>query len=127
MNYKILIVINSSIAILSGLLCLLLPATLLANYDVALSSMGLIIYQFWGVSLIGLGIITWMVSFIEETKHRQRITITLFIINILNTYLAYTGQFNGANTFGWSTVIMFGLLSFGFMIYIINNFESNKT
>ena len=59
MKFKALLTVNSILAFASGAVCVLIPAQLLAHYDVVLSPMGLVIYQFWGATLIGLGMIIW--------------------------------------------------------------------
>ena len=46
MKFKTLLTINAVLAIASGIACVLVPDELLSNYEVSLSRMGLVIYQF---------------------------------------------------------------------------------
>lgn len=60
MRVKPVLVINSIMAVPTGIACILAPASLLDLYGVALPPMGLVVYQFWGVTLFGLGMLTWL-------------------------------------------------------------------
>jgi hypothetical protein len=102
-----------------GIACVLMPAQLLASYDVSLAPMGLVIYQFWGVALIGLGMLTWFARSVKESALQRRFALALFITNGLNCVMAVRGQFAGANTFGWSMVALFLLLALGFGAFVL--------
>lgn len=114
MMFKVLLTINSALAFISGIACVVIPAQLLEFYDVRLSPMGLVIYQFWGASLIGLGLLTWFARSIRESMLKRRIALALFITNGLSCVMAVRGQYAGANTSGWSMVALFLLLALGF-------------
>ncbi|MFC1868311.1 hypothetical protein ACFL0H_09280 [Thermodesulfobacteriota bacterium] len=119
MMFRTLVTINSILAFVSGAACILIPDKLLAQYDVTLSPMGLVIYQFWGAALIGLGLLTWFARSIMETVFQKKIALALFITNGLSVVMAVRGQFAGANTSGWSTVVMFSLLTLGFGAFLL--------
>lgn len=59
MTFRTLLSIHAVIAVPTGIACVLAPAQLLATYGVTLPPMGLVIYQFWGAALVGLGMLTW--------------------------------------------------------------------
>jgi hypothetical protein len=109
-----LLTINSALAFVCGIACVLMPAQLLASYDVSLAPMGLVIYQFWGAALMGLGMLTWFARSVKESALQRKFALALFITNGLSCVMAVRGQFAGANTFGWSTVALFFLLTLGF-------------
>ena len=109
--FKVLLTINAILAFVSGSACALIPEQLLAQYDVRLSPMGLVIYQFWGVALIGLGMLIWFVRSITDFSLQKRIALALLITNALSIAIAIRGQFSGANSSGWSTVVLFLLLT----------------
>ena len=114
MKFKTLLTINSVLAFVCGIACVLMPAQLLASYDVSLAPMGLVIYQFWGAALIGLGMLLWFVRSVREPSLQRKFALALFMTNGLSCVMAVRGQFAGANTFGWSTVALFFLLTMGF-------------
>ena len=119
MKFKTLFTINSILAILFGVAGLLAPAQLLASYNVSLKPMGLVIYQFWGAALIGLGMLTWFARSVRESALQRKFALALFITNGLSCVMAVRGQFAGANTFGWSTVALFFLLALGFGAFML--------
>ncbi|UCE27243.1 MAG: hypothetical protein JSW52_00370 [Candidatus Coatesbacteria bacterium] len=119
MKFKTLLTVNSALAFISGIACVLIPAQLLASYGVRLAPMGLVIYQFWGAALIGLGMLTWFARGIKESALQRRFALALFITNGLNCVMAVRGQFAGANTFGWSTVALFSLLALVFGAFVL--------
>ncbi len=105
---------------------MLIPTQLLANYDVTLSAMGIVIYQFWGASLLGIGLFSWFVRNSDELVLLRRFALVLFITNALNTIFAIRGQYAGANASGWSTVMIFLILALAFGILVINLFLSRE-
>ncbi|MEJ2611856.1 MAG: hypothetical protein P8179_17700 [Candidatus Thiodiazotropha sp.] len=117
--FKVLLTINAILAFVSGAVCALIPRQLLAHYDVSLSPMGLVIYQFWGVALIGLGMLTWFLRNITEVALQKRIGLALLITNGLSVAMAIRGQFAGANSSGWSTVVLFFLLTLCWGIFLL--------
>jgi len=123
MKFKSLLTINAVVAIVSGIACMLMPAKLLASYDVSLAPMGLVIYQFWGASLIGLGMFSWFAKSIKESTLQRKFALTLFITNGLSCAMAVRGQFAGANNFGWSTVALYLLLTLDYGVF---NFKLSK-
>ena len=125
MKFKTLLTINSLLAFVTGLACVLIPTQLLANYGVSLAPMGLVIYQFWGVALIGIGMFCWFVRDINELALQRKFAIVLFITNGLSSIIAVRGQYAGANSSGWSTVVLFLIIamSFGAFLFINRNFK----
>ena len=107
MKFKTLLTINATLAFASGNAFVLMPVQLLAQYDVSLPPMGLVIYQFWGAALIGNGMLTWFARSIKEFALQRRFALTLCIINGLSFVMAAEGQFAGANNSGWSRLFCF--------------------
>ena len=114
MKFKTLLIINAVIAFLTGIACVLAPASLLSTYGVTLAPMGLVIYQFWGTTLMGLGLLTWFARNTKEAGVQKAFALSLFITYALSCIMAIRGQFAGANAFGWSTVALYFLLALGF-------------
>jgi hypothetical protein len=118
MKFKTLLTINAILAFASGTACILMPAQLLAQYNVALPPMGLVIYQFWGAALIGLGLLTWFARSIMDLALQRKFALALFITNGLSVVMAVRGQFAGANSSGWSTVVLFLILTIGYGVFL---------
>jgi len=98
-----------------GIACIVMPSGLLANYGLSLPPMGLVIYQFWGVSLLGLGVLTWILRESRDAQTQARSSLALAGIHLLNCVMAVRGQSAGANDFGWTTVGLFLLLALAFV------------
>ncbi len=113
-NYENLMTVHSVIAIPMGVTCMLAPAAMLANYGLALSPMGLVIYQFWGTALLGLGMLTWVFRSAEEARVQTGSSLTMAIIHIISCAMAVRGQWTGPNDFGWSAVAPFLVLALAF-------------
>jgi hypothetical protein len=63
----------------AGLACVLVPTQLLANYGVILTPMGIVIYQFWGTALIGIGLLSWFVRGINELALQRKLAIVFLL------------------------------------------------
>lgn len=126
MKFKTILTINSVLAFATGLACVLIPTQLLANYGVSLAPMGLVIYQFWGTALIGIGMFSWFVRNINELALQKKFAIVLFITNGLSSIIAIRGQYSGANSSGWSTVLLFLILTLSFGTFLFINIKMRK-
>lgn len=114
MSFRTLLAINALIAVLMGAACVLASAQLIGSYGIALTPMGLVVYQFWGATLIGLGLLTWLARFIETRGTQRALAASLFAYHGLSCVIAVRGQYAGANDMGWSTVGLFLLLALAF-------------
>jgi hypothetical protein len=126
MKFKTILTINSVLAFTTGLACVLIPVQLLDNYGVKLTPMGLVIYQFWGVALIGLGMLSWFVRGINELTLQKKIAIVLLVTNGLSSIIAIRGQQAGANSSGWSTVVIFLILALSYGVFLLINLNLRK-
>ena len=79
--------------------------------------MGIVIYQFWGAGLVGLGLLAWATRNIGDGGTQNAVLRALIVANALNCVIAVRGQYAGANVLGWSNVLLFVLftLAFGFI------------
>lgn len=127
MKFKTLLAVNSAVAIVSGAACVLLPVQLLAHYDVTLSPMGLVVYQFWGATLVGLGMLIWIVRAVTDSVPQKRISLALFVVNALSCVMAVRGQYAGANARGWSMVALFGVLALAYGAFTFVKAQNTTT
>ena len=127
MKFKTLLAVNSVLAVASGVACILVPVQLLAHYEVTLSPMGIVVYQFWGATIVGLGMLIWISRTITDRLLQRRISLALFITNALCCVMAVRGQYAGANARGWSMVVLFGLFAVVYGISIFINVQNRVT
>ncbi len=121
MNFKTLITIFSVIAFIMGLGCVLAPAQMISGYDVSLSPMGYVVYQFWGSTLMGIGLLGWVFRSSSDIATQKKLALPFVITTALGTVMAIRGQYAGANSFGWSTVALFALFTSGFTSFLVGN------
>jgi hypothetical protein len=76
--------------------------------------MGIVIYQFWGAALVGIGLLSWFARNIVEIAYQKVFALSLFIMNGMSFIIALKGQYAGANNLGWSTVAIYLFLAIGF-------------
>jgi hypothetical protein len=114
MGFGTLLLVNAVVAVLAGIACILAPAQLLATYGVSLTPMGLVVYQFWGAALVGVGLLTWIARTAEKPGSQRAIALSLFITYAISCVIAARGQSAGANSLGWSTVALFLALALGY-------------
>ena len=89
--------------------------------------MGIVVYQFWGATLVGLGMLIWISRTITDRLLQRRISLALFITNALCCVMAVRGQYAGANTRGWSMVVLFGLLAVAYGISTFMHVQNKVT
>lgn len=121
MKFKTLTTVLSVVAVINGLGCFFAPEMMLASFGVTLPPMGLVVYQFWGSTMIGLGLMLWFARVVEDGKTQKNFSVATLIFSVLSIYPAVQGQFSGANAMGWSMVGLFGLLSVVFASNLIAN------
>ncbi len=114
MVFRAFLSIYAVLAALAGATLILAPEFALAGFGVTLSPMGLVIYQFWGAALMGLGLMAWAARATEAPGPRRAFALALFVANALSCVMALRGQGAGANALGWSNVALFGLLAAAF-------------
>lgn len=115
MNIKSLFIANAVISLLFGVGFLFTPASLVALYGVKLSLGGLYIAQLFGATVIGFGILTWSARNVGASDALQSILLALYISSALGFSLSLMAQLSGVvNDLGWSTVVIYLLLTIGF-------------
>lgn len=126
-DYKKLMTVHSAVAVPMGIACMLIPTMLLATYEVTLSPMGLVIYQFWGAALFGLGLLSWVLRKATELQVKTGSCLAFVIVHGVNCVMAVRGQLAGANDVGWSVVVLFLLLALGFAYVRFVELRSDDT
>jgi len=117
MSLKILLILAAIYGFLIGLPFLLIPEAMTAMNGQAAPANVLIIYRFFGVANIGLGVIAWLVRNAEASKTRDAVTMGFFIFFALHALTSMYTQFTEpvpANS--WIFAIVQGLFAAGFLI-----------
>ena len=115
MKLSNLFLINAVVAILFGLGFILIPVTVLSWYGVALNEAGLFVASLYGSALITFGLISWLVRNLASSDTLRAVILSFFIGDAIGFVLSLINQLQGvANSFGWSTVVIYLLLGLGF-------------
>jgi len=115
MNIKNLMVLNSVVAIIFGVLFVIIPGETLSWYGVEAGMQINLMSQLFGAALIGIGLVTWNAKNSDDSIARKAIIFSLFIADLIGFIVSLIAQLNNVvNALGWTTVIIYILLAIGF-------------
>ena len=115
MKLKTLMIINSIVAIVFGVTFVIVPAQAYSLYDITANEQLNYMGQLFGAALIGFALLTFMARNSTDSDARRAIVLALFIADGIGFVVALIAQLNNVvNSFGWSTVAIYLLLSLGF-------------
>ena len=118
MKLKNLFIINTVLSIVYGICFVLIPAKVLLLYGLTASAGEALMGQYFGVALIGIGLITWFAKNVTDSNAMGAIILALLISDIIGVIVSVIGTISGVmNTFGWSAVIIYLFLTLGFAYF----------
>ena len=128
MPIKTLMIINAIIAIVFGIALVIIPGQFLSLYgpipDEPMKNIG----QLFGAALIGFALLTWTARNATDSDARKAIVFALFVANGIGFIVALIGQLsNVLNQLGWSTVVIYLLLTFGWGYFQFSKPASSGT
>ena len=115
MKLSTLMVINTVISAVFGIAFVLIPWQVYSLYGVEPSPQLNYMGQLFGAALIAFAILTWSARNASDSDSRNAIILALFIGDGIGFVMALIGQLgNVVNNFGWSTVVIYFILTVGF-------------
>ena len=117
MSYKNITTVASIVAFVFGLGFLFMPAQLAAFYNVTLNAGGIFVGQLFGAALFGFGVLNWFGRHFTDDQAQQGLANANLAGDGVGFLFALLAQMNGsagANSLGWSTVLIYLLLALGF-------------
>jgi len=117
MTYKNFVTFASVVAFVFALGFILMPAQLVQFYNVTLNEGGILIGQLLGASLLGFGVLNWSArSFGAGEPARAVLTANLAAdaVGFIFSLIGQLGGVPGVNALGWSTVLIYLILTAGF-------------
>lgn len=94
---------------------LVIPATILSWHGISDEPSTILMARYFGVALLGIGLVTWQARNSEESQARNAITLGLPISYILGLALSIQSTLAGQmNTLGWLPAVVYLLLIAGF-------------
>jgi hypothetical protein len=115
MRLRTLLLIGGLLGLVFGIGFLLAPRPMLALYGVPADPPVVLLARFFGAALVQVGLVFYLIRDVGDPKTQRGVVIGSFIGSVAGLVVALTGQFWGlVNEFGWSTVAIYGLLTFGY-------------
>lgn len=115
MKIRNLFILHGVIAIGYALAFFVAPGPLIVYYGITPSVEGIFMSRFFGMGLLGIGLITWLARNVAETEAGRSIVLALVIIYGVGVILALTGTLFGPfNALGWIAIGLNLLLGLGF-------------
>ncbi|MDH4220285.1 MAG: hypothetical protein OEY18_12770 [Candidatus Aminicenantes bacterium] len=124
MKLNILFIITGILGLFFGLLLVAVPGPFYAFYGGELADFGKNAAQLQGAAYLGYCLLLFFVVKAKDLKARQAVVIGLLVHFIIGFVVSLKWQLAGVgNAWGWSTVAIFGLLSLGYLYFLIRGTE----
>ena len=118
MKFKSLLIINTVVVFIYGIILVLTPATMLSLHGTQQDPSGKLLGQYFGTALIAIGLITWFARDIAEPQTQRAIRLAMIISNILGVIVSVLGTVNGVmNAMGWSAAAVYLVMGLGFAYF----------
>lgn len=115
MKLKYIFIFNAIATIIFGIGSVLMPQTFANLFGSTLNPAGVLMMQYGGVWLIGLGLLSWFARNAPESETRRAITRAFVICYGVAFIVALLAQLNAVlNVLGWGTVGLNLLLALGY-------------
>ena len=115
MKLKHVFIFNSVIALVYGISSVALPTTIMSMHDMSTNATGVLLGRLFGVSLIGIGLVTFLVRDVTDTKVSHSIALGLLVSDVVGFVVSLLAMFAGLmNALGWLPVGMYLLLVLGY-------------
>ncbi len=115
MKLSNLLSINGIVAGVYGISFVLIPATVLSLYGVTQGPGEILMGQYFGVALIGIGALTWLARNVADSEAQRAIILAMLISCVVGLIVSVLGTITGVmNTFGWSAVGIYLFFSLGY-------------
>ena len=120
MTYRNFLSIASIVAFLFALGFMLMPGQLVGLYNVELNAGGALVAQLFGATLLGFGLLDWIGRDFKDDGVKQAVLTVNLATDALGLIFSLIGQLGGVpgvNALGWSTVLIYLLLTAGFAYF----------
>jgi len=113
MKLSSFLVVKTVISLLFGIGFVLMPAVVMSIYGVTLDSAGILMAQYFGACLIGIGLACWLFKY-GDPDALKCLTLALFVADTLGFIISMLGISSGlVNALGWLNVAIWLFLALG--------------
>jgi len=115
MKFLHVFIFNTIAALGYGVGLLVIPSTMLSLHGISQMPSSILMARYFGVALLGIGLITWLARNTDDSRVRDAITLGLPISYIVGFILSLQSTLSGQmNTLGWLPVVIYLLLILGY-------------
>ena len=115
------------LALAFGIGFLFAPARVLSMYGVAAEPTVVLMARFFGSALVQLGLVLYLIRDVSDPVTRRGVVIGSFLGSLAGFVVSLTAQFWGlTNSFGWSTVAIYGLLLLGYGSFVFGRPQATR-
>ena len=115
MKLKSLFIFNAIATIIFGVGSVLAPQALVSLFGATLNPAGVLMMQYGGAWLIGIGLLAWFARNAADSEARRAIVLAFLICYSIAFIVALLAQLAAVlNALGWSTVALNLLLALGY-------------
>jgi len=118
MKLRSLLVINTIVSLVYGIILVLTPATMLSLHGVTQGPGEKLMGQYFGSALIAIGLLSWLARNVADSEAQRAIILALLISDVIGLIVSVLGTVSGVmSAFGWSAVGIYLLLALGFAYF----------
>jgi len=118
MKLKSLFIFNAIATIIFGIGSVLAPQALVSLYGTTLNPAGVLMMQYGGAWLIGIGLLAWFARNAADSEARRAIVLAFLICYSIAFIVALLAQLTAVlNALGWGTVALNLVLALGYSYF----------
>ena len=114
MKFKTIFIIHAIVPLAYGICFELVPQLVLSIYGVTQGPGEILMGRYFGVALIGIGLLCWLARDVTDANARRAMILALLISDTIGVIVSVQGTLSGVmSTVGWSAVGIYVLLGLG--------------
>ena len=118
MKLSNLLVVNTIVCLVYGIILVLTPATMLSLHGITQGPGEKLMAQYFGSALIAIGLLTWFARNVADSEAQRAIILALLISDVIGVIVSVLGTVSGVmNAVGWSAVGIYLLLALGYAYF----------
>jgi hypothetical protein len=119
MKVAVFLAIAAAIAIIYGVAFILVPDFVVTTYGMTPNAALDLMARYFGLTLIGMGLITWLVRETTDGKALRGLLTGLSVQGVIGLLVSIWGTTSGImNGMGWSAVLIYAILLAGYLYYL---------
>jgi hypothetical protein len=119
MKVAVFLAIAAAIAIIYGIAFILVPDFVLVTYGMTPNAALELMARYFGLTLIGMGLITWLLRETNDAKALRGLLTGLSVQGAIGLIVSIWGTTSAVmNGMGWSAVLIYAILLAGYLYYL---------